>query len=310
MNTTALTRAAFMHLSKQPSLKSLASRLRPFSKVASRFVAGESFEEAAAVVAGLNAAGCAASFDHLEEEVTTAKGAAEEVDAYLRMLKAISAQGMDANVSIKLSQLGLRFNRSLCYDNVRTVVEAAKASNNFVRIDMEGSDLTQPTLDLVRELRESFSDTDVGCVLQSCLRRTEEDAKTLLRLPVRIRLCKGAYLEPPSIAFPDKRDVDATYLRVMRQLMDSGGYHAIATHDERIVEETQAYAEKIRRPRRSFEFQLLYGIRRDLQKRLAAEGYRVRVYVPFGRSWYPYFMRRLAERPANVWFVAKNLMRG
>ncbi|HSP77493.1 MAG TPA: proline dehydrogenase family protein, partial [Myxococcaceae bacterium] len=195
-------------------------------------------------------------------------------------------------------------------ENAREVVAEAKARGSFVRVDMEQSAVTQPTLDVVRALHREFGEEHVGAVLQSYLHRTEEDARALCAERVRIRLCKGAYQEGPEVAFQKKREVDESFLRVMRVLLDSGLYHGIATHDERMIAETRAYARQRGLPKGAFEFQMLYGIRRDLQEELAREGYPVQVYVPYGRHWYPYLMRRLAERPANVWFVLKNLVKG
>jgi len=304
-----VTRFALMRLSRQERLKELAVGFSPFARLASRFVAGESLEEAVAAVKTLNAQGCAASFDHLEEEVRTEEGTYREVKEYDRLLTRIAQTGADANVSIKLSQLGLRLSPELCVRNTRRVVELAARHDTFVRVDMEGSELTSKTLEVVERVAEELGPDRVGCVLQSGLKRTEQDLTRVLQKGLRVRLCKGAYLETPDIAYADKAEVDANFLRLMRRLLDSGGYHAIATHDERILDATLAYAARLGLQRNAFELQMLYGIRRDLQQRLAADGYRVRVYVPYGRSWYPYFMRRLAERPANLWFIAKNLVR-
>jgi proline dehydrogenase len=312
MTTAAahLSRSALLYLSKQENLKDLATRLRPFREMASRFIAGETLEEAVDAVKALNARGLTASFDHLNEAVKTPEETRDEVRQYQRLLARIDQTGAKANVSLKLTQCGLLFDKALALENARAVVADATKRDSFVRIDMEQSAVTQATLDIVRELHAEFGEPHVGAVLQSYLRRTEEDAKALCRERVRIRLCKGAYLEGPDVAFPDKADVDANFVRCMKVLLDSGVYHGIATHDERMVDATLEYAAKQHLPRGAYEFQMLYGIRRDLQERLVKDGHPVRIYVPYGRHWYPYFMRRLAERPANLWFVMRNLIRG
>jgi proline dehydrogenase len=198
----------------------------------------------------------------------------------------------------------------LAYKNARRVVTEAAQRGNFVRVDMEGSNVTQSTIDIFKRLRAEFGLNDVGIVLQSYLYRTYEDAVDLLKIPARIRLCKGAYNEPPEVAFPNKKDVDDNYIRVMQLLLPSGTYHGIATHDPRMIDATIDFAQKEGIGKDAFEFQMLYGIRRDLQRQLSGEGYNMRVYVPYGKHWYPYFMRRLAERPANIWFVLKNIVKG
>ncbi|QSQ21586.1 proline dehydrogenase family protein [Pyxidicoccus parkwayensis] len=305
-----LSRSALLYLSRQEHLKDWATRLRPFRDMASRFIAGETLEEAVEAVKALNAKGMTVSFDHLNEAVKTPEETRDEVLQYQRMLARIDQAGVKANVSLKLTQCGLLIDKALALRNAREVVADATRRDSFVRIDMEESAVTQATLDIVRELHAEFGEPHVGAVLQSYLRRTEEDAKALCRERVRIRLCKGAYLEGPDVAFPDKADVDANFVRCMRVLLDSGVYHGIATHDERMIDATLEYAAKQHLPRGAYEFQMLYGIRRDLQERLVKDGHPVRIYVPYGRYWYPYFMRRLAERPANLWFVMRNLVRG
>ncbi|GHH01263.1 proline dehydrogenase family protein [Comamonas sp. JC664] len=309
-DTTHLSRAALLFLARKPALKDLATRLGPFRKLASRFIAGESLEEALDAVKALGAKGFMASFDHLNEAVQTPEEARAEVREYQRLLNRIDAVDVRANVSLKLTQCGLLFDAPLALENARAVVADAAARDSFVRIDMEDSSVTQVTLDIVRQLRAEFGEPHVGAVLQSALRRTEQDARDLCAQRIRIRLCKGAYLEKPDVAFPDKRDVDANFIRCMRVLLDSGVYHGIATHDERMIEATLDHATRRGLPRGAFEFQMLYGIRRDLQERLVREGHPVRIYVPYGRHWYPYFMRRLAERPANLGFLLRNLVRG
>ncbi|HVQ39356.1 MAG TPA: proline dehydrogenase family protein, partial [Pyrinomonadaceae bacterium] len=275
-----------------------------------RFVAGETIEEAIAAIRELNAEDCTASFDHLQESVSSPAEAEAEVKEYLEILERIDQTRINSNVSIKLTQFGLELDEELTYKNARTIVAEAARRGNFVRVDMESSKVTQITLDIFQRLRAEFGLNEVGIVLQSCLRRTMDDAGNLVKLPARIRICKGAYLEPPDVAFPDKKDTDENYVRVMQLLLSSGIYHGIATHDPKMIEATIQYAQRERIGKDAFEFQMLYGVRRDLQRQLAKDGYNVRVYVPYGKHWYPYFMRRLAERPANIWFVLKNLFKG
>ncbi|WP_224240604.1 proline dehydrogenase family protein [Hyalangium gracile] len=307
---TQLSRSALLFLSRREGLKDVATRLGPLRELAGRFIAGETLEQAVEAVKGLNAQGLMASFDHLNEAVSKAAETQDEVREYRRLLARIDAVGVRANVSLKLTQCGLLFDKKLALENARVVVREAAARGSFVRVDMEQSAVTQATLDTVRALHAEFGEAHVGAVLQSYLRRTESDARALCAERVRIRLCKGAYLEGPEVAYQDKKDVDANFVRVMKVLLDSGVYHGIATHDERMIDATLDYAAKQRLPSSAFEFQMLYGIRRDLQVRLAQAGFPVRIYVPYGRYWYPYFMRRLAERPANLWFVLKNMVKG
>ncbi|MGA9995156.1 MAG: proline dehydrogenase family protein [Pyrinomonadaceae bacterium] len=305
-----VTRSALLYLAKQEGLKDFATRFRPFKKMTTRFVAGEDIEEAIAAIREINARGCTASFDHLNESVANAAETAEEVREYLNILKRIDETGIKSNVSIKLTQFGLGIDPELAYKNARTVVEDAARRGNFVRVDMEDSKVTQVTIDIFKRLRSEFDLNTVGIVLQSYLRRTYEDAQDILKIPARIRICKGAYNEPPEVAFPDKKDVDDNYVRVMKLLLSSGVYHGIATHDPNMINATIRYAREQGIAKESFEFQMLYGVRRDLQERLARDGHNMRVYVPYGKHWYPYFMRRLAERPANIWFVVKNMFKG
>jgi proline dehydrogenase len=305
-----VARNVLLFLARREGLKDFATRLRPFRKMTERFVAGENLEEAVEAIRHLNEIGCTASFDHLNESVSSREETEGEVREYRRILAAIDETGIRSNVSIKLTQFGLEIDPELAYRNARAVVEEAARRGNFVRIDMEGSAVTQVTIDIFKRLRAEFGLDDVGIVLQSYLRRTYEDAQELVKIPARIRICKGAYSEPPEVAFPDKKDVDENYVRVMQLLLSSGVYHGIATHDEKMVAATREYAKRQGIGPEAFEFQMLYGVRRDLQEKLVREGYRVRVYVPYGRHWYPYFMRRLAERPANVWFILKNYFKG
>lgn len=288
--------------------------------VARRFIAGQTLPEAIDAIRSLNASGINATLDCLGESVherTAAEGARDE---YLRAIDEIDQAGVRANVSVKLTQFGLDIDKDFCLDNVRQLVARAAELGNFVRIDMEDSAHTDITLEVVYALRKEFD--NVGVVLQSYLYRTEADQAALTAAGVPIRLCKGAYQEPSEVAHPDKAEVDLSYIRLARQLMDASAalppadpsgrrpaLAALATHDVAMIHAAKRHAERLGIPRDRFEFQMLYGIRRDLQEQLAADGYAVRAYVPYGTHWYPYFMRRLAERPANVWFIASNLLR-
>ncbi len=305
-----VARSALLFLSRHEGLKDFATQFSPFKKMTTRFVAGEDIEETIAAIREVNAHKATASFDHLNESVTKVAETEAEVREYLRILERIDATGIRSNVSIKLTQFGLDIDPELTYKNARTVVADAARRGNFVRVDMEGSAVTQITIDIFKRLRAEFGLDDVGIVVQSYLRRTETDVRDLLKIPARIRLCKGAYNEPPEVAFPDKKDVDDNYVKLMQILLASGTYHGIATHDPAMIDATVDYAQRHGIGKETFEFQMLYGVRRDLQVQLAGDGYNMRVYVPYGKHWYPYFMRRLAERPANVWFVMKNLLKG
>jgi proline dehydrogenase len=303
-----VTKAVLLRLSTSEGLKNFLTRFKSFNNVTRRFVAGEELSAAVESARQLNEKKISASFDHLGEAISSEKETRDEVREYLRVLDAIDDNALDSNVSVKLTQLGLDIDSRLCFENARAIVEAAARRKNFVRIDMEDSARTDATLDLFKRLRSEFE--NVGIVIQSYLYRSEKDIEDLLRMGARVRLCKGAYREPSSVAFPKKKDVDANYIHLMRMLLESGLYHGIATHDENMIEATKRFATEQDIAPRQFEFQMLYGVRRDLQEKLIREGWRVRVYVPYGLSWYPYFMRRLAERPANVWFVMKNMIRG
>lgn len=305
-----ISRSALIWLSRQEGLKDFATSFKFFKKLTTRFVAGETIDEAVSFIREINAEGCSASFDHLNESVDSATEADLEVAEYLNILSRIEESSINSNVSIKLTQFGLGLDHELAYKNARRVVEDAHARGNFVRVDMEDSGVTQVTIDIFKRLRAEFGLNDVGIVLQSYLRRTYADAQELIKLPARIRICKGAYNEPPEVAFPQKKDVDDNYVRVMQLLLASGTYHGIATHDPRMIDATVNFASREGIGKDRFEFQMLYGVRRDLQHQLAQDGYNMRVYVPYGKHWYPYFMRRLAERPANIWFVLKNVLKG
>jgi len=305
-----ISRSALIWLSRQEGLKDFATSFGVFKKLTTRFVAGETIDAAVNFIREINAEGCSATFDHLNESVASAAEADLEVAEYLNILSRIDETKINSNVSIKLTQFGLGLDHELAYKNARRVVEEVHRRGNFVRVDMEDSSVTQVTIDIFKRLRAEFGLNDVGIVLQSYLRRTYADAQELVKLPARIRICKGAYNEPPEVAFPNKKDVDDNYVRVMQLLLSSGTYHGIATHDPRMIEATTNFASREGIGKDKFEFQMLYGIRRDLQRQLAHDGYNLRVYVPYGKYWYPYFMRRLAERPANIWFVLKNVLKG
>lgn len=307
-----MLRAFFIGLSESRFLRSLAERSSIGQRTSSRFVAGTKVEDALRVAQNLNTIGLTVSIDNLGENVSTPEEAREAAGLYRQLLSEISARGLNANVSVKLTHMGLDLDPQLARENVAALVAQAATMEpkNFVRVDMEGSPYTQRTLDLVRELHSKPENHGcVGAVIQSYMRRSEKDVTDLLREGVRIRLCKGAYKEPAEIAYQAKSEVDANYIRLMKVLMKSGIYHGLATHDEKIIREARAFADREKISRDAFEFQMLYGIRRDLQRSLEREGWRMRVYVPFGTEWYPYLMRRLGERPANVVFVVRNLLR-
>ena len=306
-----MLRRLFSGLSTSKSLRALAERSSLGLRLSRRFVAGTTLPEAVAVIQSLNALGCAVSIDHLGENVSKVEEARCSAQSYHDILEAIRAHGLNANISIKLTHLGLDIDPQAAKELVCALVNHAAQLDNFIRVDMESSAYTQRTLDLVRELHGRVKGSDsLGTVIQASLYRSERDVEQLCAQGVRIRLCKGAYLEPPSIAFPKKADVDANYVRLMKMLLKSGLYHGIATHDPRMIQETFRFAAQEKIARDAFEFQMLYGVRRDLQQQIVREGWRMRIYVPFGAEWYPYFMRRLAERPANVLFLARNLFRG
>lgn len=303
-----MLKSTFLYLSKSEGFKNFLTRFQSFNNVTHRFVAGEELHDAIDAVRELNRKSISASFDHLGESITSEAETRNEVNEYIRVLDSIDEKKLNSNVSVKLTQLGLDVGLDVCYANTRKIVEAALRYKNFVRIDMEDSTKTDATFEVFRRLRSEFD--NVGIVVQAYLYRTEKDIEDLLKLGARMRLCKGAYKEPASVAFPDKQDVDANYVKLTRVLLASGIYHGIATHDQNMVNAAREFAEEKSISRDKFEFQMLYGIRRDLQEQLQQQGYRMRVYVPYGLYWYPYFMRRLAERPANMWFVLRNVLRG
>ena len=305
-----MLRAAFISLSESKSLRSAAEKTWIGQRLSRRFVAGTTIEDALQATKAMNQLGLGVSVDNLGENVTNADEARHSAQLYHQMLDQMHAQNLNANVSLKLTHMGLDVDESMAYEIASGVVEHAARIDNFARIDMEGSAYTQRTLDFVHRLhRQPENAGHVGAVIQSYLFRSEKDVEQLLAERIRIRLCKGAYKEPPEIAFPKKADVDANYVTLMRMLLKSGVYHGIATHDENMIRATIEFAQKEKVPPAAFEFQMLYGVRRDLQQKLVKEGWRCRVYIPFGTEWYPYLMRRLAERPANAIFILKNLFR-
>ena len=307
-----MLRALFISLSESRGLRAMAERSAIGQRFSSRFVAGTQVEDVLQATRKVNQAGLSVSIDNLGENVTNANEARASAALYHQLLDDIAAQKLNANISLKLTHMGLDVDEKLAHEQVSSLVAKAAAMNpkNFVRVDMEGSPYTQRTLDFVHELhRRPENRGCVGAVLQSYMRRSESDAEKLLAEGTRIRLCKGAYKEPPEVAFQKKSEVDDSYVKLMKTLMKSGIYHGLATHDENIIKQATAFATRENIARDSFEFQMLYGIRRDLQQSLVKDGWRMRVYIPFGSEWYPYLMRRLAERPANVLFIAKNLLR-
>jgi proline dehydrogenase len=307
-----MLRSFFVHLSENRSLRNFAERTAVGRRVSGRFVAGTEIADAVRATQAVNRAGMSVSIDNLGENVTNPEEARHSAQLYHQILDAIAADHLNANISLKLTHMGLDVDEQLARDQVSGLVAKAAAATppGFVRVDMEGSPYTHRTLDFVHELHRMPGNANcVGTVIQSYLKRSEKDIEDLLAARVRIRLCKGAYKEPASIAFEDKSDVDANYVKLMKVLMKSDVYHGLATHDEKIIREAQAFAVREKIDRDSFEFQMLYGIRRDLQQRLVRDGWRMRVYIPFGTEWYPYFMRRLGERPANVFFIARNILR-
>lgn len=305
-----MLRAAFIALSQSKSLRSFSENTAAGRRLSSRFVAGTAVEDALRAAEAVNRAGLSATIDNLGENVTNPEEARTSAGLYHQMLDQIAARRLDANVSLKLTHMGLDVDEALAFDITSDLVRHAVRTGSFVRVDMEGSAYTQKTLDFVRRLhREPDVEGRVGAVIQSYLRRSENDIELLLAERIRVRLCKGAYQEPPEVAFPAKADVDANYVKLMKMLLSSGIYHGIATHDENMIRATIEFARAAKVPPSAFEFQMLYGVRRDLQESLVKDGWRCRVYIPFGSEWYPYFMRRLAERPANALFILKNLFR-
>ncbi|HUK31702.1 MAG TPA: proline dehydrogenase family protein [Candidatus Acidoferrum sp.] len=303
-----MMRAVLLKLSNSPGLARWVTSHKTTRRMSQKFVAGEELDQAVAAARVCNADGLKVSLDLLGESVTNADQARAARDSYLHIFDRIASEKLDANVSMKLTQLGLDIDEALCQELVESIVAHASGYGNFVRVDMEGSPYTARTIELVKRVRAKTP--AIGVVVQSYLRRTESDVPGLLAVGCRLRLCKGAYKEPPDIAFPAKSDVDANYVRVMKMLLPSGIYHGIATHDPRMIAATEQFASERGIGKNAFEFQMLYGIRTDLQRDLVKRGYNMRVYIPYGRDWFPYFMRRLAERPANMFFFVKNFFRG
>jgi proline dehydrogenase len=305
----ATSKTFFHGLAKIPRLQRLASKygMAPGSGFARRFIAGETVDEAVACVKDLPAKGLHLTLDYLGESVSSAAAAAAAAADYVQIIAAIVASGIERNISVKLTQLGLDVDRATAVDNMRRILEPADAHGFFVRIDMENSPYTDATLDILDTLWRQ-GHRNVGTVIQSCLKRSPEDIRRLDAMGARVRLVKGAYKEPKDVAYQKKSEVDGAFVDLMHALLDEGTYPAIATHDPVMLDATKAYAQSKGYGNDRFEFQMLYGIRRDLQTALVKEGYRVRVYVPFGKQWYPYFMRRLGERPANVAFVVKGIL--
>jgi proline dehydrogenase len=303
-------RALFISLSESRSLRAIAEKSAIGRRISTRFVAGTQVEDVLRATKAINQAGATVSIDNLGENVTNVEEARESAGLYHQLLDDIARLGLKANISLKLTHMGLDIDEKLARELVAGLVAKAASLKSFVRVDMEGSPYTQRTLDFVHELHRMPGNRGVvGTVIQSYLHRSEQDVNDLLAQGIRIRLCKGAYKEPPEIAFQKKSEVDANYVKLMKILMKSGIYHGLATHDEAIIKESKAFATREKIARDSFEFQMLHGIRRDLQQQLVREGWGMRVYIPFGTEWYPYFMRRLAERPANVFFIVKNFFR-
>jgi proline dehydrogenase len=303
----AMMRALLLKFSNSPGLARWVTSHKTTRRMSQRFVAGESLDQAVAAARVCNADGMKVSLDLLGESVTNADEARAARDAYLGIFDRIAQEQLDANVSMKLTQLGLDLDLELCQGMVEEIVSRAVGYGNFVRVDMEASAYTQRTIDVVKRVRAKSP--AIGVVVQSYLRRTESDVRDLLALGCRMRLCKGAYKEGPDVAFPAKADVDANYVTLMKMMLPSGIYHGIATHDPKMIAATEQFVAEKGIGKEAFEFQMLYGIRTDLQRELVKRAYNLRVYIPYGKDWFPYFMRRLAERPANMMFFVRNLSR-
>jgi proline dehydrogenase len=302
-------RQGLLWLSERQGVFNFVRRNGLARRFASRFVAGESIDQGVEAARELSRRGITASLDLLGESVSAEGEAAAARDQYLRMLDRMAASGAEVNVSVKLTQMGLDIAEDLCVANMTAILEKAAALHGFVRLDMESSAYTQRTLDFFRTRLFDRYGAHCGVVIQSMLRRSEQDVEDMIALKARVRLCKGAYLEPPDVAFPDKADVDRNYVRLMERLLAAGNYPGIATHDEAIIAHARDFVRRQGIGTDRFEFQMLYGVRRDLQESLRQAGFRLRVYIPFGTQWYPYLMRRLAERPANIAFFLGNIVR-
>jgi proline dehydrogenase len=302
-------RQGLLWLSEQQKVFNFVRRNGIARKLASRFVAGETIDEAVKAARALSLQGITPSLDLLGESVTVEAEAVAARDQYLAMLDRMAGHGVEVNVSVKLTQMGLDIDEDLCFRNMTGILDKARELRGFVRLDMEGSDYTQRTLDFFSRRLFGTYGSHCGVVIQSALRRSERDVEDLIGMKARVRLCKGAYLEPPDVAFPDKSDVDKNYVLLLERLLLRGNYPGIATHDETIITHARQFVRRQNIGADRFEFQMLYGVRRDLQVRLRQTGYNMRVYIPFGTQWYPYLMRRLAERPANIAFILGNLVR-
>ncbi len=304
-----IMRQGLLWLSERQGIFNFVRRNGMARKFASRFVAGETIETGVQAAKDLAARGITPSLDLLGESVTVESEATAARDLYLQMLDRMAASGVEVNVSVKLTQMGLDIGEDLCHANMVRILDKAKALGGFVRLDMEGSDYTQKTLDFFRQRLFDAYGKHCGVVIQSMLRRSAKDIDDLIAMRARVRLCKGAYLEPPAVAFPDKGDVDRSYVTLMERLLAEGNYPGLATHDETIIGQAREFVGRERIGNERFEFQMLYGVRRDLQVKLRKAGHNMRVYVPFGTQWYPYLMRRLAERPANIAFILGNVVK-
>jgi proline dehydrogenase len=304
-----MLRSLLLYLSNQPQLFRMVRNNRLAQGFARRFVAGETLDDALDAVRALNARGISASLDELGESVTNEQEARATRDSYLLIMDRIAEGRLDANVSVKLTALGLDVAEELCVSLMQDLLERARQHGTFIRIDMESSAYTERTLRLFEERFYPSFRPQVGIVLQSYLFRTWPDVERAIDLHCRVRLCKGAYKEPASVAFPEKKDVDDNYVKCMRALMQRGNYPGLATHDAAIIADATRFAKAQGITADRYEFQMLYGVRRDMQEQLVRDGYRMRVYVPFGTQWYPYLMRRLAERPANIAFLTMNILR-
>ena len=304
-----MMRTGLLWLSEQPRVFNFVRRNGLARKFASRFVAGETVDTAVEAARDLNRRKITATLDLLGESITQESEAARARDIYLQMLDRIAGTGVDSNVSVKLTQMGFDIGEDLCLANMTAILEKAKSLGSFVRLDMESSAYTQRTLDFFANRLYADYGACCGVVIQSCLRRSDQDIDRLIEMKARVRLCKGAYLEPADVAYPDKADVDKAYVRLMERLLERGNYPGLATHDQKIIGHARAFVRQKGIDASRFEFQMLYGVRRDLQDQLRSAGHNMRVYVPFGTQWYPYLMRRLAERPANIAFILGNVVR-
>jgi proline dehydrogenase len=304
-----ILRQGLLWLSERSSIFNFVRRNGMARKFASRFVAGETIETGVQAAKELARRDITPSLDLLGESITAEAEAFAARDLYLEMLDRMAASGVQVNVSVKLTQMGFDIDEALCHANMVRILDKAKALGGFVRLDMEGSDYTQRTLDFFSQQLYDAYGAHCGVVIQSMLRRSERDVEDLIAMGARVRLCKGAYLEPPSVAFPEKADVDRNYVKLMRRLLTAGNYPGLATHDEAMIRQAREFVGRERIGNDRFEFQMLYGVRRDLQLRLRRAGHNMRVYIPFGTQWYPYLMRRLAERPANIAFLVGNLVK-